>query len=71
MICPSNAIYPGGKNYEINNTKHKALVRDHYYIINDKCNLCEGFHEEPECISICPMDAIIKVKKEIKEVINV
>ncbi len=57
-ICPSGAIYPGGKDYILNNKKHKAPVKDYYYIVPDKCNFCEGVHEEPECVTVCPMDAI-------------
>jgi ferredoxin len=70
-ICPSNAIYPGGKEFKLNNIKHKALVKDYYYIVPEKCNFCEGVYEEPECVNICPMDAIKKVKTKKKEVSNV
>lgn len=62
LMCPTNAIYPGGKAYILNNKKHKALSMEHYYIVPEKYNLCEGVYEEPECISICPMDAIKKLK---------
>jgi formate hydrogenlyase subunit 6/NADH:ubiquinone oxidoreductase subunit I len=61
-ICPTNAIYPGGKDYKLNNKKHKAPVKDYYYIVTEKCNFCEEVYAAPECVSICPMDAIIEVK---------
>ena len=32
-ICPTNAIYPGGKDYKLNNKKHKAPVKDYYFIV--------------------------------------
>lgn len=57
-VCPSDAVYSGGKEYELNNKKYKAPVYDHYYIVPEKCNRCEGAYEKPECISVCPMDAI-------------
>ena len=57
-ICPTRAIYPGGKDFELNGKKYKAPVEDYYYIVPEKCNLCEGIHDEPECVVVCPMDAI-------------
>jgi len=65
-ICPVNAIYPGGKKYELNNIKYKAPVKDYYYIVPDKCNYCEGEYEEPECVTVCPMNAIKKTKIDNK-----
>lgn len=70
-ICPSIAIYPGGKDYKLNNKEHKAPVKDYYYIVPEKCSFCEGVYESPECVSICPMDAIKEVKNKVKEVSNV
>ncbi|MGA8263042.1 MAG: 4Fe-4S binding protein [Ignavibacteriaceae bacterium] len=70
-ICPTNAIYPGGKDYQLKNIKYKAPVKKHFYIVQDKCNFCEGVYEEPECANICPMNAIKEVKTKKKEVLNV
>lgn len=25
----------------------------------DKCTECEGFHEEPQCAAVCPVDCCI------------
>ncbi len=61
-ICPTNAIYPGGKDYKLNNKKHKAPVKDYYFIVTEKCNFCEGVYVAPACVSICPMDAIKEIK---------
>jgi ferredoxin len=70
-ICSSGAIYPGGKDYIQNNKKYKAPVKEYYYIVPEKCTFCEGVHESPECVAICPMDAIKEINKNKKEVINV
>jgi len=32
---------------------------DYYYIVPDKCTECQGFHEEPQCASVCPVDACV------------
>jgi ferredoxin len=30
-----------------------------YYIVPDKCTECVGFHEEPQCAAVCPVDCCI------------
>jgi len=30
-----------------------------YFIITDKCTECKGFHDEPQCASVCPVDCCI------------
>ncbi len=32
---------------------------DLYYIVPDKCTECMGFHEEPQCAAVCPVDCCI------------
>ena len=42
--CPNEAISEG----------------DPYYVIDpDKCTECVGFFNEPQCIDVCPVDAIV------------
>lgn len=41
--CPNDAIYMGPE----------------YYIIQpEKCTECVGHHDEPQCMSVCPVDCI-------------
>ena len=56
--CPNAAISPG----------------DTIFVINpDLCTECVGFYDEPQCVEVCPVDAIIKdpafpeSKKELLE----
>jgi len=35
------------------------LDNDYYYIVPDKCTECQGFHEEPQCADVCPVDACV------------
>ncbi len=37
-------------------TKHAPISDDIYYIVPDKCTECVGFHEEPQCAAVCPVD---------------
>ena len=38
----------------------QAPVSDEfYYIVPDKCTECVGFHEEPQCAAVCPVDCCV------------
>ncbi len=42
--CPNNAISEG----------------DTLYVIDpDRCTECVGFYDEPQCASVCPVDACV------------
>lgn len=42
--CPNDAISEG----------------DPIYVINpDLCTECVGFYDEPQCVSVCPVDCIV------------
>jgi len=30
-----------------------------YYIVADKCTECKGFHDEPQCAAVCPVDCCV------------
>jgi ferredoxin len=36
-----------------------ALSDDIYYIVPDKCTECVGFHDEPQCAAVCPVDCCV------------
>jgi ferredoxin len=35
------------------------LASDIYYVVPHKCTECQGFHEEPQCASVCPVDCCV------------
>ena len=35
------------------------ISSDLYYIVTDKCTECHGFHEEPQCAAVCPVDCCV------------
>jgi ferredoxin len=41
------------------NHRLAALSADTYYIVPNKCTECQGFHEEPQCASVCPVDCCV------------
>lgn len=36
-----------------------SLVNSFFYIVPDKCTECVGFHDEPQCSSVCPVDCCL------------
>ena len=35
------------------------VSEEFYYIVPDKCTECTGFHEEPQCAAVCPVDCCV------------
>lgn len=38
---------------------YPALSEEFFYIVPNKCTECTGFHEEPQCAAVCPVDCCI------------
>ncbi|CAN5233307.1 4Fe-4S dicluster domain-containing protein [soil metagenome] len=38
---------------------HEAISMYLYYIVSDKCTECVGFHDEPQCAAVCPVDCCV------------
>lgn len=41
------------------NAPQTPVSADVYYIVPDKCTECKGFHDEPQCASVCPVDCCV------------
>ncbi|MEB2776246.1 4Fe-4S dicluster domain-containing protein [Algoriphagus sp. D3-2-R+10] len=41
------------------NEKQYPISDEFYYIVTDKCTECNGFHEEPQCAAVCPVDCCV------------
>lgn len=39
--------------------KHEPISSDTYYITPEKCTECQGFHDEPQCSAVCPVDCCV------------
>ena len=39
--------------------EHEPVDMDVYYIVTDKCTECVGFHDEPQCAAVCPVDCCV------------
>ena len=40
-------------------SKQTPVEEDFYFIVPDKCTECMGFHEEPQCAAVCPVDCCV------------
>ena len=38
---------------------HEPGSMDVYYITTEKCTECVGFHDEPQCAAVCPVDCCV------------
>ncbi|MBT3417326.1 MAG: 4Fe-4S dicluster domain-containing protein [Flavobacteriales bacterium] len=53
-----NIKLPNGKSADAD--KDNDMVSDEFfYIATDKCTECIGFHEEPQCAAVCPVDCCV------------
>jgi ferredoxin len=70
--CPNEAIYEAGANWEMNGQVYGegdatpsgayGFYSDEFtYIVPDKCTECVGYYDEPQCVSVCPNESVIKI----------
>jgi ferredoxin len=51
-----------GKNSRLETDVDEAqepVSDEYYYIVTDKCTECVGFHDEPQCAAVCPVDCCV------------
>jgi ferredoxin len=41
------------------NEPQEPISDEVYYIVSDKCTECVGFHDEPQCAAVCPVDCCV------------
>ena len=39
---------------------------EYYFIVPDKCTECKGFHDEPQCAAVCPVDCCIPDENHVE-----
>lgn len=68
--CPNTAIYEGGADWKLADKTYGPeevspdgnvgfYSADYFYIVPDKCTECKGFHDEPQCAAVCPVDCCV------------
>lgn len=51
-------VLMNGETVDASERKSPIAV-DTYYITPDKCTECQGFHDEPQCAAVCPVDCCV------------
>ncbi len=59
------AVLPLGKRVNADEVR-EPLVEDFYFIVPDKCTECKGFHEEPQCAAVCPVDSCVPDENNVE-----
>ena len=66
--CPNNAIYEPDTAWKFSDgttlkddteREDGGFSDEFYFIATDKCTECVGFHEEPQCAAVCPVDCCV------------
>ena len=53
--------------------EQEPIDMDVYYISPEKCTECVGFHDEPQCAAVCPVDCCVDnpdVRETKEELMN-
>ncbi|MEX6625433.1 4Fe-4S dicluster domain-containing protein [Tenacibaculum salmonis] len=65
-----NIKLPNGEQVDAD-AEQEPVSDEFYFIAPDKCTECVGFHEEPQCAAVCPVDccvpddAIVETEEEL------
>ena len=76
--CPNTAIYEGGVNWTLGGRTFGEddpapsgatgfYSKEYFYIVPDKCTECVGFHDEPQCASVCPVDCCVPDPNHVED----
>ncbi|NVJ63709.1 MAG: 4Fe-4S dicluster domain-containing protein [Flavobacteriaceae bacterium] len=56
----SGMVTVPGSGKEVDADESNEPISDEFYfIVSDKCTECKGFHDEPQCASVCPVDCCV------------
>ncbi len=68
--CPNTAIYEPAVTWKLGDKEFSDSTSpggfqsefysdEVYFIVPDKCTECVGFHDEPQCAAVCPVDCCL------------
>ena len=60
-----NIILPNGGSFDADESQ-EPKNDDVYYIVADKCTECKGFHDEPQCAAVCPVDCCVPDEENVE-----
>ena len=53
-----DVILPNGDKIN-SDTINNPISDEFFFIVPNKCTECKGFHEEPQCAAVCPVDCCV------------
>ena len=53
-----DVVLPNGNAVNAENLQ-EPISDEVYFIVPNKCTECKGFHDEPQCAAVCPVDCCI------------
>lgn len=51
-------VLPNGNEVDADEAQ-EPISDEYYFIVPDKCTECKGFHDEPQCAAVCPVDCCV------------
>jgi len=58
-------VLPSGKAFNANESQ-EPIDDEVYFIVADKCTECKGFHDEPQCAAVCPVDCCVPDEENVE-----
>ena len=58
-------VLPNGEKAEAE-TVMEPISDEYYYIVPSKCTECKGFHDEPQCAAVCPVDCCVPDEEHVE-----
>lgn len=58
-------VLPDGKEMDADEAQ-EPISDEYYYIVADKCTECKGFHDEPQCAAVCPVDCCVPDENNVE-----
>lgn len=59
-------ILPDGTEVDADDAQ-TPISDEVYYIVPGKCTECKGFHDEPQCAAVCPVDCCIPDDNHVED----
>ena len=53
-----NVVLPNGNKVD-SEIDNEPISDEVFFIVPDKCTECKGFHDEPQCAAVCPVDCCV------------
>ena len=60
-----DVVLPNGDKIN-SETINNPISDEFFFIVPNKCTECKGFHEEPQCAAVCPVDCCVPDENNVE-----